>query len=197
MYLHHRASIERFSEKMKKHDDIDAVIVAGSVAHGLVAEDHYQDLFQRGKAHYFETASCTYDGGYIDGNYMSLDFVANVAERKQSNIIRFYSQFEAWKWYIYEALRNQDTYLIQQSVTNDVLFGGRMILAYNETLYPFHKWFMKVLSRVEPEITIERVYACVMDFADGGTDAIESWPNFFMRDSELNWLQGLAPIADI
>jgi len=35
------------------------------------------------------------------------------------------------------------------AVSNIVLYGGRALLAYNEMLFPFHKWFLRVLAEAE------------------------------------------------
>lgn len=35
------------------------------------------------------------------------------------------------------------------SLFNYVFFAGRLVLAYNETLFPSYKWFLKVLEGVE------------------------------------------------
>jgi hypothetical protein len=103
--------------------------------------------------------------------------------------------------------------LLDYSIVNMVLFGGRMILAYNQRLYPYHKWFIKVLHSVDnrpldlfkkidsliqnkTKDDIEAFHKCVLEFTDWGVSGI-SWPSQFMMDSELNWLDGAAPIADI
>ena len=48
-----------------------------------------------------------------------------------------------------------------------ILFGGRLILAHNEILYPFHKWFMRVLGSApnKPEWLME----CIDDLASAPT----------------------------
>jgi predicted nucleotidyltransferase len=70
-------------------------------------------------------------------------------EKKEENIKRFYAQFEAYKWYCNEAIKHENDYLLMHSISNMVLFGGRLILADNEVLYPYHKWFLKVLDNIE------------------------------------------------
>ena len=69
-------------------------------------------------------------------------------EDKAARIRRFYAQFEAWAWYAGEALRLDNAYLLGVSIDKLVLFGGRLILAHNEQLYPYHKWFLRVLETV-------------------------------------------------
>lgn len=134
-------------------------------------------------------------------------------EKKSDNIKRFYAQLEAWKWYYFEALKHKNDYLLNLSISNLVLFGGRLILAYNEVLYPYHKWFLKVIekSKNKPENimqliediyalknqeSIEAFYKSIMNFMS--LDNTEfNWPNQFAADCELSWLEGNAPVADI
>ena len=49
-------------------------------------------------------------------------------------------------WYIGEAERHGNRYLLTHAAADLVLFGGRLILAHNKILYPFHKWFMYELA---------------------------------------------------
>ncbi len=127
-------------------------------------------------------------------------------EEKADRIRRFHAQFEAWHWYAHEALRLGNDYLRGVAVARTVLFGGRMLLAHNERLYPYHKWFLRVLEEVpnRPRDLMERIaavhgepsqgnllglWAVVKNFrAWEGGDV--PWSVQFMHDSELNWLDG-------
>jgi hypothetical protein len=134
-------------------------------------------------------------------------------EHKAERLRRFYAQFEAWHWYAQEATRHQNSYLLTLSVAKLVLFGGRLILAHNEQLYPYHKWFLRVLAGVRekpvgileqieelcrqptPE-AIEMFYETINTFqtweaAPGG------WPAQFLLDSEWNWMNGQTPVDDL
>jgi hypothetical protein len=131
---------------------------------------------------------------------------------KRENIEKFYAQFQTWRWYYYEALKRGNRYLIDVSVTNYVLFAGRLILAYNETLYPYHKWFMRVLDSVKnkPEgllpclngtieqkkaENIEKLYNMITKFAQWPSD--KNWSVRFMLDCELGWLSGNLPVSEL
>lgn len=134
-------------------------------------------------------------------------------EEKAEKIRRFHAQFEAWHWYGHEALKRADRHLLCLAVARSVLFGGRMILAHNERLYPYHKWFLSVLERApaRPPELMERIaalhedpsqatllgfWAVVKSFrAWEGAD--EAWSVQFMRDSELNWMGGATPVDDL
>ena len=135
--------------------------------------------------------------------------VAEKAERIQ----RFYAQFEAWHWYCGEALSKQNRYLLGTAVSKLILFGGRLILAHNELLYPYHKWFLKVLEGAKDKPvdlmtciqaltesqtaeTVEAFYETVKTFQRWSENPYH-WPVQFLLDSELNWMEGKTPVDDL
>lgn len=132
---------------------------------------------------------------------------------KQEKINRFYAQFKAWNYYCKYAFKSNDTYLLSYAVTNIVYYGGRLILAHNEVLFPYHKWFMKFLGEVpeKPEGLIETVtnllegrkkedyekfYNMIDQFRQWDTSGI-TWPNIFFHDTEYNWINGNTPVTDL
>jgi hypothetical protein len=134
-------------------------------------------------------------------------------ERKAERMRRFYAQFEAWNWYANEGVRLNDPYLLGISVAKLVLFGGRLILAHNELLYPYHKWFLKMLERADEkppdmlesisnlhrEPTVGNVmsfYQMVANFRAWEVPDV-GWPNQFIIDSELSWLTGTTAVDDL
>ena len=138
-------------------------------------------------------------------------------EDKVERITRFHAQFEAWYWYAGEGHRKHSHYLAALGSSKLMLFGGRMLLAHNELLYPYHKWFLAVLARAphKPEGMIETMQALGRQPTPENLDAFYTqlknfraweadwkpgetlWANHFMRDSELNWLEGPTPIEDL
>jgi len=132
---------------------------------------------------------------------------------KPERLRRFYAQFEAWYWYTGEALRLDNRYLLGIAIGKLVLFGGRLILTHNELLYPYHKWFLRVLEGAQdrpsdllPAIaatyaaptaaTIGAFYEMVKGFQAWPAPPT-GWPAQFMLDSELNWQSGPVPIDDL
>ncbi len=132
---------------------------------------------------------------------------------KTERIQRFYAQFEAWHWYCQESLRLKNQYLLGTSVSKFILFSGRLILAYNELLYPYHKWFLRVLedAKDRPEglldsirqlndaptaENVEALYEKVRSFRPW-VEGQFSWPTQFMFDSEMNWVDGKTPVDDL
>lgn len=260
MYKHHEETIEKMLEQFKANEEVLALLLTGSIAHGfataksdidimiIVSEENYSRRVGAGELTYWDNKISTYEEGYIDGKFISRSFIEKVAEigseparfafdgaiilyskvegleqllkkitqypieRKEDNIKRFFSQFQGWKWFCYEAIKHNNEYLLTHAISSLILFGGRMILSYNEKLYPYHKWFMRVLeeSDEKPEgiITIinelllkkdkeniERFYDQIIHFTNWNIDDI--WTNQFVLDSELNWLNGNTPVSDI
>lgn len=132
---------------------------------------------------------------------------------KYDNMEKFYAQFEGWNWMYYEGLKRNDSYVINHSVTNLCLFGGRLLLAYNELLYPYHKWFLRVLESAEnkPHNIIDLINSALLTKNENDVKALYSavkyfykWPEYkngwvarFVIDSEINWMNGAVPIGDL
>lgn len=261
MYPHHTQSIQNVTDYFQRDPEVRALLLGGSIAHGfetptsdvdimiLVSDEDHKKRLADNQVHFFNMDLCTYEGGYMDGKYLSLGFVEQVREKgseparfafagsrvlftnvdglaeeilkvaeypvaeKEERIKRFYAQFEAWHWYCQEALRLNNPYLLGTSVSKLILFGGRLILAHNEMLYPYHKWFLRVLESAKDQPAalaesiqqlnaaptaenIECFYEKVKTFRPW-IDGAFSWPTQFMFDSELNWLEGKTPVDDL
>ena len=261
MYAHHTQSIQNVTEYFQRDPQVVALLLAGSIAHGfetptsdvdiliLVSEEEHKQRLANNQVHFFNMDLCTYEGGYVDGKYLSLSFLDQVKEKgseparfafagsrvlfsrregiaeqirqvaqypeseKQERIRRFYAQFEAWHWYCGEALRLQNPYLLTTSISKFILFSGRLILAHNGSLYPYHKWFLRVLENIKekPEgmvhsiqqllaaptaENVEALYGMVKAFQPWSENEY-GWPTQFMFDSELNWLDGKTPVDDL
>jgi hypothetical protein len=134
-------------------------------------------------------------------------------EHKVENIRRFRAQLEAWRWYCGEALKRSNRYLLALSTSKLILFGGRLLLAHNEQLYPYHKWFLRVLEgigerpadlmdQIEQVATcpdaenVERFYQTIVGYREWEVSP-EGWGTQFMLDNEWNWLDGKTPIDDV
>lgn len=135
------------------------------------------------------------------------------SEGTEDRIRRFQAQFEAWQWYTSEAARRRDAYLMSLAVAKLILFGGRIVLAHNQLLYPYHKWFLRVLESApdKPPGLVPAMRRLAQDRNAADVDAVaaairgfrswnvthSSWPPLFMEDSELNWRTGFTPIDDV
>ena len=133
-------------------------------------------------------------------------------EEKARKIQSFIAQFEIAYWYIGEAERRNDKYLLNRAATDLVLFGGRLILAHNEILFPFHKLFMNVLEKApqkpvnllrlinslvnDPNSqTAKEFYDCVKNFKHWKLRGLPGTQ--YMLDTEWAWIEGKPYIGDI
>ncbi len=142
-----------------------------------------------------------------------LERVTTYPEAERIPKIRsFFAHFITHYWYLSETERRHEPYLQLRSAAEFALFAGRLILAHNRILFPYHKWFMHAL-RAAPEKPddlidgMERllakpclenanpVLASVANFRDW-EKPLHSTSAQFMEDSEWNWREGLAPVAD-
>jgi len=262
MHPHHETTIQNAVAHFQPLSDVLALVLVGSIAHGfataasdvdvliLIADQAYKVRQQSGRTTFFSRDLASYEGGYVDGKYVSLSFIRDVGQRgseparfafqgarvlfargvpgleaelavaaaypvheKARRIQSFGAQLEAWYWYCGEAGRKQDAYLLHVAAGKLVLFGGRLVLAHNEMLYPFHKWFVRALEtapekpeglrgaldRVLAEASEEAVrdfYELVKGFQkwEGSADG---WPAQFMLDTELNWVDGSTPVDEL
>ncbi len=261
MYPHHSQSIQNVTEYFQRDPEVLALLLGGSISHGfetpssdvdiiiIVSDNDYKRRLETNQIHFFNMELCTYQGGYVDGKYSSINFIEQVRQKgseparfafagsrilfskidelaailrqvteypcaeKAERIRRFYAQFEAWHWYAQESLRLKNQYLLGTSVGKFILFSGRLILAHNGLLYPYHKWFLRVLAEADDKPAgllegihrlnaaptsenIESLYGIVKTFQPW-IEGEFSWPTQFMFDSELNWLEGKTPVDDL
>jgi predicted nucleotidyltransferase len=137
-----------------------------------------------------------------------------VAQR-QERIDRFVAQLLAWRWYYSEAQRQQSAYLTMLALQKIVLFSSRVVLALNDTFFPYHKWMLRVLESVPrrpPEMLTaiddllrQHTWTKVDEYCRGilafaGIDfavADPLWPTRFMKDTELRWLTEEPAIDEI
>ncbi|MFC6334209.1 nucleotidyltransferase domain-containing protein [Paenibacillus septentrionalis] len=160
----------------------------------------------------FQDAFLTYSN--IDGLQQLVTAAAKYpVDKKEENMQKFYAQFETWKWYYYEGLKRDNRLLIDHSLTQYLFFAGRLILAYNEILFPSYKWFLKALQEVPskpkdlmtdidqvlekrtPE-AVEKLYKSIVEFHNWYA-AEHHWTVQFMVDSQLNWQDGPVPVLDL
>ncbi len=133
-------------------------------------------------------------------------------DEKAEKIQSFLAQFDIAYWFIGEAERRKDKYLLTRAATDLVLFGGRLILAHNEIIYPYHKLFMNALKKApeKPENLIELIEELLKEpnskNAQALYDTIKSFKKWrikgfpsvqFMIDTELAWFEGKPYIGDI
>jgi len=92
-HKHHEESIENLIAYFRDDSEVLAVVLGGSVAKGLaradsdldvlvvVTDDRLAELVGEGRLSECIHGHCTYEGGYFDIKYMSLDYLHAVAEK--------------------------------------------------------------------------------------------------------------------
>jgi len=133
-------------------------------------------------------------------------------EERLGKIRSFLAQLAIHHWYIGEAERRDDRYLLLRSASQFALFAGRLILAHNRILFPYHKWFMHDL-RTAPDQpaemipTLDRlleqpsrenanaVLGCMLTFREWEGDLTRAAEQF-AEDTEQSWRRGQAPLED-
>jgi hypothetical protein len=155
--------------------------------------------------------------------YSHIAEISNILQRipvyqigqQEEKMKSFYSQVVVWQWYVGQALKTNDLYLLTRSASQLALFGGRLILAHNKMLYPYHKWFIRQLENTpeKPDTMLALLEAllkspskenadlfanCVLNFKDwpkpkNGNDGVCTQ---FFEDSEWNWHKLSVPIED-
>src|SRR5664279_1116501 len=195
MYPNHQRTIQRVIDHFQPDPSILALIIGGSVAKGWAAETSDVDImlvvtdeeFARRSASgdmlYFTRDFCDYEGGYVDGKFVDMAFLNEVADHgneiaraaflsvqiafsrdpalealvrripvypeaeRDAKLRAFFSQIIVANWFVGEAAKRGDSYLMAHAVSEFGLYAGRLILAYNRMLYPYHKWLMHEVAR--------------------------------------------------
>jgi hypothetical protein len=90
---HHRAAIDRLVALHEPDPDVRALVLAGSLAHGYARPDSDIDVLmvidpvrmaerhRTGHLHWVDRTVCDWEGGYVDGNYVDVDLLEQVAVR--------------------------------------------------------------------------------------------------------------------
>jgi len=133
-------------------------------------------------------------------------------EERAEKMRGFFAQVKYLMWLIPEAEKRGDRYTPARAAADLVLFGGRLILAHNRMLYPYHKWFTYELGRApeKPEGLIELAEkllerpskATAKAFGESVVNFTEwekpeeGWVSWFMENEEWNWRKGKPPLQD-
>jgi len=220
--------------------DLDVVLVATDEAYERRREDwdlHYwnedacahPDVYAEGKvvnrdflrevaADGSEPARAAFVGASVE--YGEDPEIADVLERipvypeaeRPERVETFYSQTLAYRWFVAEAERHDDPYLAHHAAAQLSLFGGRLLLAHDRTLFPYHKWFRTVLEDADTpsgtvdrmddllaERTVEAAEAFVdpiLEFADW-EEPEEGWVARFLVDREWQWRRGEPALEEL
>ncbi len=251
MYPHHERALQKVKAHFEQDPTVLALLFSGSLAKGwgsessdvdimlIVTEEEFARRVPKSEYLYFSTDFTDYEGGYVDGKFLSVSFLEEIAARgsevaraafysvqivfsrlpdldqliariavypeaeRDAKIKAFYSQVVVGGWFMKEADKRGDKYLTTRAAADLVLYGSRLILAYNHMLYPYHKWLMHEVARApeKPEHFAGLVQALLDAPSPASADAfIEAINNFhdwgipfpevfvnFLHDSEWDW----------
>jgi predicted nucleotidyltransferase len=91
MFNHHRETIGRIQDHFRHSSEVLAVLLTGSIAHGFERPDSDVDIAivvdaqamqvrkKKGQLCFFDASLASYAGGYVDGKYIDLSFIKQVA----------------------------------------------------------------------------------------------------------------------
>ncbi len=187
----------------------------GGYVDGKVVDLQYlKDVADHGS----EPARAAFDGAFLA--YSHVDKLADILKHipvypeydREAKLKAFYSQVLLLNWYVGEAERRHDNYLMTHASGELALFGMRLVLAYNRILYPYHKWVARAVECAEkkPEgflelmnmmleqpckATAQAFTDSLTNFRDWGVSHPQAVVNF-MQDREWNWRSGQPPLQD-
>ena len=124
----------------------------------------------------------------------------------------FYSMAFMQHWLIHEAERHDNRYTLTRAASQLALFTGRLMLAHNRRLFPYHKWLPRALESVpekpgdlmvcfndllnEPSGDhATALFERVRGFKDWGVSDLEAY-TWFMTDVEWSWMSECTPMED-
>ena len=130
------------------------------------------------------------------------------AERQKA----FYSMSFIQHWLMQEAERHGNRYTMTRAASQLSLFAGRLILAHNRLLFPYHKWFARTLEGAQDkpqdfmrhfDALLESpngrnataLFECVRNHRDWGVSDLDAF-TWFMTDVEWAWMSEATPMED-
>ena len=130
----------------------------------------------------------------------------------ERRIRTFYSMAFIQHWLVLEAARHDNRYTILRGASQLALFAGRLILAHNRKLFPYHKWLPRALASApdKPDRFMRRfdklladpsgghataLFESIRSFRDWGVTDLEAY-TWFMTDVEWSWMSGRTPMED-
>lgn len=169
----------------------------------ILTDEDYEKALANNDVGFFETESTPYEGGYVDGKCVSVDYITKVAEYG-SEPARFtfkdafvsYSSIEG----LGKLIRDTPRYPLEKKDEYIQKFYAQFETwkwYYYEGLKREH--FMLYMNDVIENKTtesIESFYSSIVEFHDWNTSD-KHWSIQFMIDSQLNWVDGVVPVIDL
>lgn len=256
----HQRAIDKLVDAYRDDKRFSGLIIGGSVAKGFARDDSDVDFMIIATDHeYAERLSCKdlfinrqdlcdYEGGYVDGKIIDLEFLRRVADKgnepsraafegafvayshvadieslvqsiptypmtaHDERIKAFYCMSFIQHWLMNEAERHGNRYTIVRAASQLALFSGRLLLAHNRRLFPYHKWLPRTLESLADKpatymtlfnelldnpcvASANALFECVKDFQDWGISDLDAY-TWFMTDVEWSWMNDKTPMED-
>ncbi len=166
-----------------------------------------------------EPTRAAFDGAFLA--YSQIDGLEDLMQRihtypeqgRDKRIKSFYSMAFIQHWLMGEANRHDNLYTKSRAASQLALFSGRLILAHNRILFPYHKWFMQYLERCEekPKGFIDNInkllrepnstnseilFQSLKEMKDWGVTDLEAF-EWFLDEVELSWTRDSTPLEDL
>ena len=165
-----------------------------------------------------EPSRAAFDGAFpayskIDDLSDILKDIHRYPEAQRAERMRtFYAMAFIQQWLMGEASRHDNPYTKTRAASQLALFAGRLILAYNRVLFPYHKWFLHYLDKCpeKPDHFMEylrtvlevpnaenaqRLFQSLQAFQDWGVTDLEAY-RWFMQEVEWSWMKDQTPMED-
>ena len=213
------ATDEEFEQRSPKGDlfinRTDLCDYAGGYVDGkIISRDFLDDVAAKGN----EPSRAAFEGAFTTFSRDAdieplLQRIATYPESGHEERIRaFYSMAFIQNWLFHEAARHGNRYTILRAASQLSLYAGRLILAHNRRLFPYHKWLPRTLELV-PEKPADMMqhfnalldepsskhattlFELVRDFQDWGVSDLEAY-TWFMTDVEWSWKTDSTPMED-
>ena len=186
----------------------------GFVDGKIVNLAYLEDVAEKGN----EPSRASFEGAFVAYSHVAeLDTLLQripvyPEDGHDERIKAFYCMAFIQHWLFHEAARHGNRYTMMRAASQLALFAGRLILAHNRCLFPYHKWFPRVLAAVpeKPDGFMASfdqllnapqaehataLFELVRDFRDWGVSDLDAY-TWFMTDVEWSWMSGNTPMED-
>lgn len=214
------ANDHEFEKRVKENDlfinRTDLTDYEGGFVDGKIVNLEYlRKVLEKGN----EPTRAAFDGAFV--TFSKVDGLSDMIKRisvypeasRDKNLKTFYSMSFIQNWLMGEADRHDNLYTKTRAATQLTLFAGRLILAYNRILFPYHKWFYEYLGRCpeKPKGLIEKMntvlsnptknnadvlFKSIKEFHDWGVEDLDAYL-WFMKDVEWSWMTDRQSLEDL
>lgn len=187
----------------------------GFVDGKIIHMQYLQEVAEKGN----EPSRAAFDGAFLA--YSRVDELEELLKRiftypeahREERMKAFYSMAFIQNWLMGEAQRHDNIYTKTRAASQLALFAGRLILAHNRILFPYHKWLLHYLDKCpqKPDRFIEQItvllnepstenantlFQNLQDFRAWGVSDHDAFM-WFMTDVEWSWRNGKTPLEDL